>query len=187
MRGVYTVTVCFKCRSCGAKPRGPAQVARRVRLRPRQRHASRGRRPLGPNARAAFRRSSFARTKSPSCAIAMRRNARAVVHAGRPASGRRVDRLLRVREPASVIRESPHNPAHLDLCWTAYLLDNAGLTVLSEKPVSYAAGADPDLAITEHRSLIPDKQIIESLPGGNISHRRTHHDVLDRRDLPVSD
>jgi len=69
-------------RASPALRRAPSQAspgrARRARSRPRRRHTARGPRPLSDRRpRAAFRRRVFARTRSPSCAIAMTRSASA--------------------------------------------------------------------------------------------------------------
>ena len=91
--------------------------ATRARSRPRRRHTSRGPPPLcGPKARAALCSRAFARTKSPSCAIAMPRSASA------GASSRRPTRFNAPRRSpaasaraAAVISESIGIPSHLSL------------------------------------------------------------------------
>ena len=79
-------------------------------------HLARATGSFGPKARAAFRRSSFARAKSPSCAIAMPRSASA------GASSRSATRFNAPRgspaasaRAAPVIRESIRIPTHLSL------------------------------------------------------------------------
>src|ERR1700752_3539269 len=79
-------------------------------------HLARATGSLGPKARAASRRSSFARAKSPSCAIAMPRSASAA------ASSRSATRFNAPRgspaasaRAAAVIRESIRIPPHLSL------------------------------------------------------------------------
>src|SRR5438094_739144 len=79
-------------------------------------HLARATASLGPKARAARRRRAFARTRSPSCAIAMPRSARA------GASSRRATRFNAPRgspaaraRAAAVISESIGIPSHLSL------------------------------------------------------------------------
>ena len=79
MRGVHPVAVLFeRCPRCVERLRRPAQVARDERDlglgddTPRGATAS-----FGPKARAALRTRAFARTRSPSCPIAMSRSASA--------------------------------------------------------------------------------------------------------------
>jgi hypothetical protein len=91
--------------------------ARRARSRPRRRGTSRGPRPLSGRRRAPpFARATFARTRSPSCAIAMPRSASA------GASSRRATRFSAPRgspaasaRAAAVISESIRIPSHLSL------------------------------------------------------------------------
>ena len=108
-------------RASPAPRRAPSQAspgrARRARSRPRRRRTSRGPRPLSDRRRAPHcRRSAFARTRSPSCAIAMPRSASA------GASSRRATRFNAPRgspaasaRAAAVISESIGIPPHLSL------------------------------------------------------------------------
>src|SRR5437588_566154 len=73
-------------------------------------HLARATGSFGPKARAAFRRSSFARAKSPSCAIAMPRSAtRFNAPRGSPAESARAAAVIRES------RESIRIPPHLSL------------------------------------------------------------------------
>ena len=108
-------------RASPAPRRAPSQAspgrARRARSRPRRRRTSRGPRPLSDRRRAPHcRRRAFARTRSPSCAIAMPRSASA------GASSRRATRFSAPRgspaasaRAAAVISESIGIPPHLSL------------------------------------------------------------------------
>ena len=94
MRGIYTVAVHFE-RARAASSAFAGQVRSRETSAISASatiHLARATASFGPNPRAARRRRAFARTRSPSCAIAMPRSARrARRHAGRPSSGRRGD------------------------------------------------------------------------------------------------
>ena len=116
VRRVDPVGVRFERRPrCGERLRRPAEVARDERDLGLGDGAPRGATTsFGPKARAALRRRAFARTRSPSCAIAMPRSARA------GASSRRATRFNAPRgspaasaRAAAVVSESIGIPSHL--------------------------------------------------------------------------
>ena len=117
VRGVDPVAVRFERRPRRVERlRRPAQVARGERDlgfgddAPRAGHGL-----FGPKARAARRRRAFARTRSPSCAIAMPRSAsRRVVAQGDRCNAPRGSPATSARA-AAVISESIGIPSHLSL------------------------------------------------------------------------
>ena len=119
MRGVRPVAMRFERRPRRDRASASARPgrARRARSRPRRPRTARGPSPpRGPKPRAAPRSSSFARARSPSCAIAMPRSASAggssrsatrfSAASGSPAASARA---------AAVISESIEIPSHLSL------------------------------------------------------------------------
>ena len=118
MRGVHPVAMRFERRPRRVERlRRPAQVARDQRDSASATiHLARATASLGPKARAALRTSAFARTRSPSCAIAMPRSASA------GASSRKATRFSAPRgspaasaRAAAVIIESIWISPHLSL------------------------------------------------------------------------
>ena len=114
MRGIYTVAVHFERRPrCVERLRRPSEVARDQRDSASATiHLARATASFGPNPRAARRRRAFARTRSPSCAIAMPRSARRVVTQGDPVQGAEGITLASARA-AAVISESIGIPPRL--------------------------------------------------------------------------
>ena len=156
MRGVHSVAVLFERRPrCVERFRRPAQVARDERdLGLGRRHTSRGpTASFGPKARAAFRRRVFARTRSPSCAIAMPRRASA------GASSRKATLLSAPRgspaasaRAAAVISESIGIPPHLSLS-----MHGANICHHHEPPDHIENGRNKDVRRKERKTMTTHK------------------------------
>src|SRR3989441_5346697 len=149
-------------------------------------HLARATASLGPKMHAAFRRSSFARAKSPSCAIAMPRSASA------GASSRSATRFNAPRgspaaraRAAAVIRESIRIPTHLSLPPLLYPALN--IAHGNQTPSHIEKGTKETSTMTTHRTGTREQWLkarLDLLKAEKELTRRSDELARQRKDLP---